>query len=204
MTTGPREMCLIFFFKVGDAGWGRGYRCLDRTVGYSVFSWLHLETATASSKDCFQMKSLWGKRQGFGGAQRRCLCLHSTIIFRVNILCVLFRSAQDDIYSLGKAHMRSTPSFRSSPNIAFETVPMFTWLTMTLSRPFKEDLSSASSFRASLLQTIDGVMSLALCPQVVSRASQHFRSSEKQSTCEGCMLCPPVYLLKLWTCNCLY
>ena len=31
-----------------------------------------------------------------------------------------------------------------------------------------------------------GLMSLALCPQVVSQASQHFRSSKKQATCEGC------------------
>ena len=37
-----------------------------------------------------------------------------------------------------------------------------------------------------LLQAIDGVMSLALCLQVVARAPQHFRSSEKQTTCEGC------------------
>ena len=29
-------------------------------------------------------------------------------------------------------------------------------------------------------------MSLALCPQVVSQASQHFRSSEKQATRDGC------------------
>ena len=29
-------------------------------------------------------------------------------------------------------------------------------------------------------------MSLALCPQVVSQAPQHFRFSEKQATCEGC------------------
>ena len=43
---------------------------------------------------------------------------------------------------------------------------------MALSRPFKEDRSSASSFNASLLQTIDGVMSLALCPQVLSQAIQ--------------------------------
>jgi len=42
------------------------------------------------------------------------------------------------------------------------------------------------SFNGSLLQTIDGVMSLALCPPVMSQASQHFRSSEKQATCEGC------------------
>ena len=30
------------------------------------------------------------------------------------------------------------------------------------------------------------MMSLALCPQVVSQASQHFRSSEKQATYRGC------------------
>ena len=51
---------------------------------------------------------------------------------------------------------------------------------------FQGRSSSASSFHASLLQAIDGMMSLALCPQVVSQASQHFRSSEKQATCEGC------------------
>ena len=47
--------------------------------------------------------------------------------------------------------------------------------------------SSTSSFHVSLLQAIGGVMSLALCPQVVSQAPQHFRSSEKQATCEGCL-----------------
>ena len=49
-----------------------------------------------------------------------------------------------------------------------------------------------------LLQAIDGVMSLALCPQVVSGAPQHFRSSEKQTTCEGCFasqsICSVVFL----------
>ena len=35
--------------------------------------------------------------------------------------------------------MRSTPSLSSFPSVAFETVPMFDLLTMTLSRPFKED-----------------------------------------------------------------
>ena len=51
---------------------------------------------------------------------------------------------------------------------------------------FQGRSSSASSFHASLLQAIGGVMSLALCPQVVSQAPHHFRSSEKQATCEGC------------------
>ena len=30
---------------------------------------------------------------------------------------VQFSSVQDGIYALGKAHMRSTPSLRSSPNV---------------------------------------------------------------------------------------
>ena len=54
---------------------------------------------------------------------------------------------------------------------------------------FEGRSSSASSFHASLLQAISGVMSLALCPQVVSQASQHFRSFEKQVICEGCFAC---------------
>ena len=45
---------------------------------------------------------------------------------------------------------------------------------------------SASSFNASLLQEINGVVSLTLCQQVVSQVPQHFRSSEKQANCEGC------------------
>ena len=50
---------------------------------------------------------------------------------------------------------------------------------------FQGRLSNASSFHASLLQAIGGVMSLALFAYVVSQAAQHFRSSEKQATCEG-------------------
>ena len=53
---------------------------------------------------------------------------------------------------------------------------------------------SASYFNASLLQAISGVVSLALCPQVVSQVSQHFRSAEKQATCEVVVF-PPGYLL---------
>ena len=108
-------------------------------------------------------------------------------------------SVQDGIYALQKARniMRSSPSVRGFSNFAFETVPKFVWLTMVLSRPFNEDrLSSASSFHGSLLQAIDGVMSLALCPQVVSQASQHFRSSKNQATCEGCFACQSICSLR--------
>ena len=46
-------------------------------------------------------------------------------------------------------------------------------------------LSSASPFHASLNEAIDGVTSLAFCPQVVSEAPQHFRSSEIQANCDA-------------------
>ena len=38
-----------------------------------------------------------------------------------------FSSVQNGIHALGKAHtiMCSTPSLRDSPNVAFETVPVF-------------------------------------------------------------------------------
>ena len=39
------------------------------------------------------------------------------------LVCVC--SVQASIYALGKAHMRSTPSLRSFPNVAFEMFPVF-------------------------------------------------------------------------------
>ena len=59
---------------------------------------------------------------------------------------------------------------------------------------FQGRSSSASSFHASLLQAIDGVMSLALCPQVEYQTPQHFRS-EKQATCEGCFSRPSICVI---------
>ena len=69
-----------------------------------------------------------------------------------------------------------------SPTLPFQIVPLSDGPLSS----FPGRSSNASSFHASLLQAIDGVMSLALCPQVVSQAPQHFTSSEKQATCEGC------------------
>ena len=89
--------------------------------------------------------------------------------------------------------MLSTPSLRSFPNVVFETVPMFvSVIGNDLLSSFQRRSSSASSFRASLLRVISGLMSLALCPKVVSQAFQHFISSEKQATCEGCFACQSV------------
>ena len=137
-----------------------------------------------------------------------------TFTVRLQVL-VQFCSVQDGIYGLRKAHRHSTPSLRNFP-ITFGTVPMSIRLTMAHSHPFKEDhlalppstpLSSrwstvwcpwlsafrqrlklliTSSFHASLLQVIDGVMSLAFCLQAASQAPQHFRFLKKRATCEGC------------------
>ena len=58
-------------------------------------------------------------------------------------------------------------------------------LSLSLSS-FQGRSFSASSFHACHLQAVDGVMSLALCPQVEFQAPQHFISSETQATCEVC------------------
>ena len=99
---------------------------------------------------------------------------------------LLFRLVEDGIYALGKPHMRSIPSHR----LFFSS---FLWngsnVRLTDDGPlssFQRILSSTFSFQASLLQAIDGAMSLALCPQVVAQAPQLSRSSEKQATCECC------------------
>ena len=60
------------------------------------------------------------------------------------------------ICALRKAHMYFTLSLRSFLNDAFETVPMFVWLMLALSRPFKEDclvlpLSTPPSSRRSMM-----------------------------------------------------
>ena len=55
---------------------------------------------------------------------------------------------------------------------------------------------NAYSFNVSVLQAIDGLMSLALCPQVVSQVPQHFRSSETQATCDGCFAYQSMILLQ--------
>ena len=62
----------------------------------------------------------------------------------------------------------------SPTDVVFETVLVFVRLTMALSRTFREDRLAlpALSTYASLLQAIDGVMSLALCPQVVSTSTE--------------------------------
>ena len=88
---------------------------------------------------------------------------------------------------LGKSHSHSTLLLRSFPSIALETVSVF---MMVLSNLFKkycqqQRLSRAYSLYTFILRVVSNVVSLALCPLVVSQAPQHFRSSAVQASCDG-------------------
>ena len=69
---------------------------------------------------------------------------------------------------------------RAQPRLAevslmllIETVPVLVWLTMALSRLFREDRLALPLCTPLSPRQIDGVMSVALCPQVMSQAPQH-------------------------------
>ena len=76
-------------------------------------------------------------------------------------------SVQRDIYALGKAHMSSAPSLGIFPNVASAVR-----LTMALFHSCKENRQQRF-LSTPLLQAIDGLITLALCLQVVSQAPQH-------------------------------
>ena len=81
----------------------------------------------------------------------------------------------------------STLSRKSFPNVVLVTVAILVWLKQGLFCPFGEDCQAVPfSMPQSLLQVINSVTSLALCPQVVSHAPQRFGSFEMQVTCDGC------------------
>ena len=87
-------------------------------------------------------------------------------------VCVLFSSLQLRMVSerlLGKTHyfVLHNASRKLPQRFLFETVPMFVWLTMAFSPPFKENSRVLPLSNASNLQAINGAVPLALCPQVV-------------------------------------
>ena len=112
---------------------------------------------------------------------------HCTFLALPNIPTWVFSSVQFTMVSMHSVKSICTPLRPSelSPTLPFKRFQCLS--DNGLLSSFQGRSSSASSFHASLLQAIDGVMSLVLCPQGVSQTSQHFRFSEKQATCEACM-----------------
>ena len=84
----------------------------------------------------------------------------------LSLLAAQFSSVQFKVVSMRseKVHMRSTPSLTQLPNVAFETVPVFSLTDDGPFSSFQGKSSSASSFHASLLQEIDGVNVLGFVP----------------------------------------
>ena len=85
-----------------------------------------------------------------------CYCLLWCGVCLATYLTSLMSSVQDGIYAFRKAHMHSTLSLGSFVNVTFEMIPVFIWLMMALSRPFKEGhlvfpLSTPLSSRRSLV-----------------------------------------------------
>ena len=70
-------------------------------------------------------------------------------------------------------------------NDAFENVHLIDDGTLLY---FQGRPSSTSSFHASFLPAINGVMSLALCLHVESQAPQHSQFSKAQVICNGCFI----------------
>ena len=60
---------------------------------------------------------VWGGGEG-GGIH----IVQSRVDTYTDVPAYQFSSVQDGVYALGKAHMRSTPSLGSFPNVALETV----------------------------------------------------------------------------------
>ena len=85
---------------------------------------------------------------------------------------VQFGLVQDCIYALGKAHIRSTPSLGSFPKCCLWNDSNVRLTDNDPLSSFQGRSSSACSLNASFLQAIDGVMSLALCRQVVSQNTE--------------------------------
>ena len=81
---------------------------------------------------------------------------------------------QDGIYVLKKACMHFTTSLRSFPNVPLTGGGLLS--------SFQAGSLSTSSSHATLLQVINGVMSMAQAPQ-------HFRPFKMPTTCDGCFAC---------------
>ena len=126
---------------------------------------------------------------------------------------VQFSSVQDGICAPGTAHMCSTLS-QQFPQCCFWNGSNIRQIDDGPLLSFQGRSLSSSSFPASLLQVVDGVMSLAFFPAAsVSSSStlkiwytSHLwwllclpvyllRSSETEATCDGCFACQSICLV---------
>ena len=116
------------------------------------FRWKHLSQATSG-----QINTLANDNK-----YNVCIYLYRSIRWKFAHVLLLFSSVRDSNCALWKAHMRPIPSLRHFLSVAFETVPMFVWLTMTLSCRFREE-RPAHPLSTSLFSRRSMVLLLLLC-----------------------------------------
>ena len=128
---------------------GKAHRLVRRTCWFNFPFWFSF-TQKLGFMDTGSISHFGSLFYSKVGVYERCLV---TLALKINetlkwflLLPIIMQShsgsdssVQGGICVLGKAHMHSTLSLRSFPNVTFETVPMFGWLTMALPCPFKED-----------------------------------------------------------------
>ena len=180
---------IVYYWQY--SGWRRNWRCCKRMLGVGEICYTSIPEADAVRAQ--ELCESRGDRPGlpvsvdvpnspYGLCGRKATLNVEADVVRVqftelgswrgqssveaDVVRVQFCSVQFKMVSirLEKPICAPPPSLRSFPNFAFETVPVFVWLTMALACPSKED--HLASFNASLLQAVSGVMSLALCSQV--------------------------------------
>ena len=82
----------------------------------------------------------------------------------------------------------------TKPFSSFETVPVYVCLVDEALLVLSGSIVERFLF-LSLLQVINGLMSMAFCPHVAFQAPQHFRSSETQASCDSCVVRQSVCLV---------
>ena len=130
-----------------------------------------------------------------------CVCVRACVCMCVHVCaCVCMRACMRSHththaracvcdYVVSKVSIRSEKPQNTPPRLRrFFSVSCVTSVCLigdSHLSSFEERSPRASSSYVFSLKAID-VMSVALCPQLVSRASQHFRYFETQATCDGC------------------
>ena len=151
--------------------WYTGFFCVfslaSRVVPASLrrIASLHLPFASAVAMCCFQVCLLSNvipryvaSSSSFSGVPVRVMVPAFCFGDRVDKVVEDFSSvsAQDGIIALGKDHTHSTPSLSCLPKVALETVPLFTWLNIDCSQPWRVECRplpffTPLSFKQSML-----------------------------------------------------
>ena len=113
-------------------------------------------------------------------------CGHKVFFSSVQLSSIWYLSTQESPYALH-------PISRKFPQCCSSNSSNVGLIDNDPVSSFRRRSATAVFLYASLLLVIGGVMSLLLCPQVLSQAPQHLGPSETQAICDGCFACQSIY-----------